>query len=259
MVIRRIREHVAAHNWFAVAVDVAIVVVGVFLGTQVSNWNQERGERAQSHEDRQRLVADLGSNTADFANRLRYFRAVRGHAQATLDALDRPTAADEQFLIHAYQATQIILADPKRVTYDEVLATGRLTRLGDPRLRDKIGNFYVAMASAGPFLNNVPPYRERLRRTMPSAVQSAIRTRCPERYHFLPDGTLLNSLPDQCALGLDPATVSKGVSAVRAMPDARVELNRLIDDLNVKIEMIDPTQGQIRDLRTRLAAADANP
>ena len=44
MVIRRIREHVAAHNWFAVTVDVLIVVLGVFIGTQVSNWNAERLE-----------------------------------------------------------------------------------------------------------------------------------------------------------------------------------------------------------------------
>ena len=40
--IRRIREHVAHHNWFAVAIDLAIVVIGVFLGTQASNWNQTR-------------------------------------------------------------------------------------------------------------------------------------------------------------------------------------------------------------------------
>ena len=33
MVVRRIRDHVATHNWFAVAIDLAIVVVGVFLGT----------------------------------------------------------------------------------------------------------------------------------------------------------------------------------------------------------------------------------
>ncbi len=31
MVIRRVREHVASHNWFAVAVDLAIVAIGVFL------------------------------------------------------------------------------------------------------------------------------------------------------------------------------------------------------------------------------------
>ena len=256
MVIRRIREHVATHNWFAVAVDVGIVVLGVFLGNQVSNWNEGRSERAQALEDRQRLIADLGSNTADFDNRLIYFRAVRRHAQATLDALNQPAGNDEQFLVNAYQATQIILADPKRVTYDEVLATGRLTRLGAPRLRDKVGNFYVAMASAGPFLNNVPPFREQLRRALPSAIQTAVRKRCPERYDFLPDGTLLNSLPERCALGLDPAMVAKGVSAVRAIPNAPVELNRLIDDLDVKIEMIDPTLGQIRELRALIAAAD---
>ena len=37
MVIRRIREHVAAQNWFAVGIDVVIVVVGVVVGTQVNN------------------------------------------------------------------------------------------------------------------------------------------------------------------------------------------------------------------------------
>ena len=38
MVIRRIREHVAAH-WFAVGIDFLIVIAGVFLGTQANNWS----------------------------------------------------------------------------------------------------------------------------------------------------------------------------------------------------------------------------
>ena len=44
MVVRRIREHVATHNWFAVSVDLLIVVAGVFLGIQASNWNEARIE-----------------------------------------------------------------------------------------------------------------------------------------------------------------------------------------------------------------------
>ena len=36
MVIRRIREHVATQNWFAVAIDLVIVVLGVFLGDRKS-------------------------------------------------------------------------------------------------------------------------------------------------------------------------------------------------------------------------------
>ena len=32
MILRRIREHIVHHNWFAVAVDFVIVVLGVFVG-----------------------------------------------------------------------------------------------------------------------------------------------------------------------------------------------------------------------------------
>jgi hypothetical protein len=47
MVIRRIREHVTTHNWFAVGIDVVIVIVGVFLGTQANNWNEARSDREE--------------------------------------------------------------------------------------------------------------------------------------------------------------------------------------------------------------------
>jgi hypothetical protein len=258
MILRRVMAHVKAQNWFAVAIDFVIVVVGVFIGIQFSNWNEARGERAQAHEDRQRLIADLNSNQADLVNRLRYFRAVQGHAQATLAALAKSNAgSDQDFLVHAYQASQVLLADPKRVTYDEILATGRLTRLGDPQLRDAVGNFYVTMASALPFLNNVPEYRDHLRRTMPGAIQITIRERCPERYDYLPDGTLLNSLPARCDPGLDPDAAAAAAPRVRGMTGATEDLNRLIDDLNVKMEVIGSALDQVRALRVKLAKADA--
>ena len=44
MLLRRITKHVTDQNWFAVFVDFLIVVVGVFIGIQVANWNAERAE-----------------------------------------------------------------------------------------------------------------------------------------------------------------------------------------------------------------------
>ena len=43
MRLRRITEHVKTQNWFAVGLDFVIVVGGVFIGIQVSNWNEARG------------------------------------------------------------------------------------------------------------------------------------------------------------------------------------------------------------------------
>ncbi|MEM6537234.1 MAG: hypothetical protein AAF668_05835, partial [Pseudomonadota bacterium] len=47
MLLRRIITHVSTQNWTAVALDFAIVVVGVFMGIQLGNWNQERHDRVE--------------------------------------------------------------------------------------------------------------------------------------------------------------------------------------------------------------------
>ena len=46
MILRRITQHVKDQNWFAVCLDFFIVVVGIFVGLQVANWNETRKDRA---------------------------------------------------------------------------------------------------------------------------------------------------------------------------------------------------------------------
>ena len=48
MIPRRIAEHVKGHNWFAVAIDFVIVVVGVFVATQVGNWNSASEQKRRT-------------------------------------------------------------------------------------------------------------------------------------------------------------------------------------------------------------------
>lgn len=47
MILRRVIEHVRIQNWFAVALDFIIVVVGVFIGIQVANWNDAGKDRTE--------------------------------------------------------------------------------------------------------------------------------------------------------------------------------------------------------------------
>jgi hypothetical protein len=48
MLLRRVIDHVKTQNWTAVALDFVIVVVGVFVGIQISNWNDARATNARS-------------------------------------------------------------------------------------------------------------------------------------------------------------------------------------------------------------------
>jgi hypothetical protein len=50
MILRRISENIREQNWFAVAVEFVIVVVGVFMGLQVQDWNEARKERIEEHD-----------------------------------------------------------------------------------------------------------------------------------------------------------------------------------------------------------------
>lgn len=62
MLLRRVIEHVKAQNWTAVALDFVIVVVGVFIGIQVANWNDARSEREEFKLARERLRAEAAAN-----------------------------------------------------------------------------------------------------------------------------------------------------------------------------------------------------
>lgn len=58
MLLRRITKHVQDQNWFAVGIDFFIVVIGVFIGLQVSNWNEAREQRFSETEYLERLYSD---------------------------------------------------------------------------------------------------------------------------------------------------------------------------------------------------------
>jgi hypothetical protein len=257
MILRRLREHVAHHNWFAVAIDFVIVVVGVFVGIQASNWNQARETRAQARQYRAMLHDDLAANLADLASRRRYYLWVRSEALATLAALDRPsTELDEKFLLHAYQASQIQPWALKRNTYDEILSAGAMASLGSPDLRDRISNYYVGSEITGANMNALPPYREILRRVMPYAVQQQIRARCNERLIINPNGSVQVFAPGKCVLALDPALVRKAVKQVHDWPGLSLDLNRWIVDLDQKLLSVQQGSQRATSLKLQLERVD---
>ncbi len=59
MILRRVTEHVKAQNWLAVGLDFIIVVMGVFMGIQVSNWNQSVFDQKSEADYLEQLQRDL--------------------------------------------------------------------------------------------------------------------------------------------------------------------------------------------------------
>lgn len=256
MVIRRIREHVAAHNWFAVSVDLAIVVVGVFIGTQANNWNEARIDRVSASESRNEIVEDLESNEIGLASRRAYHGTARAHAMAALAALehpDRPRRA--QFLLDAYQATQTWQRPLVRTGFDEMAAAGLTRYAGDRKTRSRLTNYYTQMPQFETLAASVTSYRERLRRAMPYDVQMAIKRHCGETVTFTAGGAQLRVLPRACRLDIDETTATAALSRLQAT-DLIEDLTRHIADMDQKLAGIGAFARQARDLRLHLQSID---
>ncbi len=76
MILRRVIEHVKDQNWTAVALDFVIVVVGVFIGIQVANWNAARQDEHEGREYIDRIQEDLLDNKEDLEMRGKYFARI---------------------------------------------------------------------------------------------------------------------------------------------------------------------------------------
>ncbi|MEO7635956.1 MAG: hypothetical protein ABIS38_09970 [Sphingomicrobium sp.] len=256
MVIRSIREHVVELNWLAVAIDLAIVVVGVFLGTQANNWNEARIERATAADYRVQIIDDLKENEADLQSRQNYYTLVRSHALAALAAIEAPARPrGPTFLIDAYQASQVWLRPMNRTGYDEMTSAGFTHSIGNRQTRSRLTNYYTQLRQFDVTAANTTTYRERVRRALPYDVQLAIRESCGERLKTLPSGAQFATFPEQCSPRLNPAVASLALSRLQAA-ELGDDLTRHIADLDQKLSGFDRYKRLAHDIRLFLEAQD---
>lgn len=144
MIGRRIRKHVRQQNWFAVSIDLLIVVVGVFIGIEVSNWNEARQVRAEERRYYSQVRADLVSDVQTFQFAQQRSRLNDAQAQLALSALEGSVTdhspADVAMALH--RGAFLYLPVANRTTFDELISTGNLSLLRDHALKRRISEYY---------------------------------------------------------------------------------------------------------------------
>ena len=254
MNLRRIMEHVRKLEWRAIGIELIIVIVGVFIGMQVSNWNVEREARQTGAMFAERLKADLREEAWYYQLQIEYSRDVLANAERAVDALSgRLNDSNEALLISAYRATQYKQKARRRATYDELVSTGTLGLISSQTLRNTALQVYNF-----PTLDNVARegmqsrYREAFRMTLPNDVQRALGRNCGDRFVRAGDYEGLGDLIDYpCQTGLSTDVIEDAVKRLRAN-EALIPLLRLrIADLETRL--VDLT-GNNRDVMQGLQA-----
>jgi hypothetical protein len=148
MILSRVIDHVRAQNWTAIAIDFVIVVMGVFIGIQVSNWNDARVQSARQQVYVERLREDFIGIRERVEEHLKvYGGAIEGGdyllAIVRADAND-PAAivVDDDRVGRAFNSLSAQrIPPPLPATYVEMVSEGQLSSLRNSTLRAKLAEY----------------------------------------------------------------------------------------------------------------------
>ena len=96
MIRRRVIENLRNQQWTAVGIELMIVVLGVFIGLQASNWNQDRLSAGQAATFAERLTADLRAEDWYYQLQIVYNRQVLANANRAASALEGKTTMSDE-------------------------------------------------------------------------------------------------------------------------------------------------------------------
>jgi hypothetical protein len=249
MIYKRFAANLRAQNWTAIGIELVIVVVGVFLGTWVANWNQER----IAQRDTDALLRELGPEMARqkqiVQSTRNYFGITRRYADSALAGWrGDPRVGDAQFVIAAYQASQSAGLDANGQSWTTIFGGDQLRRIEDPGIRAPLQRLMTFEYSILSYRMLNTPYREKVRRIIPSDVQEAIRKSCGDRL----DGTGLTlTLPSRCELEIPSA--GQVAAKLRAQPELLEELAQHQSAVASQIINLDLFEAQVDALAQGIA------
>ena len=140
MILRRIAQHLKQQHWTGVVIELVIVILGVFIGLQVDNWNQARAEH-------HRLDQQLAAFESELETNLAQIKDYRHSAQEQISAINelRATLAGgkgstdpghiDTLLFHVIGVKDL---HPELSAYRDLADSGGLRRLLGTPLRHDI-------------------------------------------------------------------------------------------------------------------------
>jgi len=177
--IKRLREH----DWLAAAIEFVIVVVGILLALQVSNWNQDRVDRERGARFEARLREELIIDRKAMNEALAFWRKVSEFGVAAMSHSENASLVDGdpwKTVLAYYQASQLYPFELQDTTFLEMRDAGGLALIADESLRKRIADYY-RMGGAGlraNILYHRPEYRQEIRGITPWKIQEYIWSSC---------------------------------------------------------------------------------
>ena len=163
-----------------------------------------------------------------------------------------PKVSDSDFVVAAYQASQIAGIGTNGSAWASVLGADRLRAIEDVELRTDLSTLMSSDYTQLDTSAVDTPYRRNVRRLIPISVQDQIRSRCGDR----PPETIdeFVSLPQRCDLTIAPEVAAQTAAKLRRSPELLDDLQWHMAAQAALIGNLGPFEAATRRVRARLGS-----
>lgn len=220
MILRRLARNLRDQNWTAITIEFVLLVVGVFLGIQVANWNEARVDRDREKTFLGQLRDEIAENARSIQHQLEYQQQVVDSGRRALAFLQSDEQCVERcagLIIDFFHASQIWGTPYARVRYEE---NQRLGFPADQGTRGAIDAFYAFIDGWDVVTATPPAYRERVRGHLTPDAADVLWRGC-----WRSTGAGFEVLVRDCEAALDQLDVHAMLSTLHADPELQRGLN----------------------------------
>ncbi len=148
MILHRLIHHMKNQHWTAVFLDFVIVVVGVFIGLQVNNWNQARIQRATLDRQLTSLRIEMQANLSKLHSWRKDEVAELKDIQFIRSSFTKGTGFDDASAMNRKLMALMYVRQPNVDTsaYEILVKSGNLDQLGGTPLHKAILAWETARA-----------------------------------------------------------------------------------------------------------------
>ncbi len=144
MLLRRLSENLKSQSWTAVCLDLVIVILGIFLGLQVSQWYEGRQEIALEASILERLRIEFDAASKDAGTAIRFHQdeiVALELINQSLKMGNLNPGDEDQFRSGLQVAMSYDLGPSRSGTYIEILSSGQFRLLRSQDLRAALSHF----------------------------------------------------------------------------------------------------------------------
>jgi len=166
MLLRRFTQHLKDQNWFAVGLDVIVVIVGIFLGMQVTEWNEERQDKEDNLIYIKRIHGEL-IDAENASNRVRTRRleliGPLSDAGRVIFDEEEPRELTNEHCFALGTSHFFNINAPDLPSMAELMSAGRIYIIQDAKMRTDLiklqqiyGSLQKVIEQSSPLAHNLP-------------------------------------------------------------------------------------------------------